>query len=281
MLLAESLDLLKEKSFKVNANQSLIVKTDLGDITTKTWDKNEVYVKIFGNNNAEKAMEFSFDQDENGVEVIGEKEGGFLSGWFKRLSLKYEIMVPANFNLNYKTAGGDIVTNKITGELKFKTSGGDIYLSNSMGELNGSTSGGDITIKNFKGTSDVSTSGGDIDIVAEGGFVSASTSGGDIKITSSNGKVNAGTSGGDVSLNYTGENQGIKLATSGGDIDIKIPSNFSAEAEIKTSGGDISSNFSNVKKSKISKSKLIGTFNNGGNSLVCKTSGGDITVREK
>ncbi len=262
-LMGGNLDLIKEKSFTVNPNQIIVVKTDLGDIKTNTWDKNEVLIKIFGNNNAEKSMEFSFDQDEKGVEIIGEKEGGFLSGWFRNINLKYEITVPENFNLEYKTAGGDISLKNISGKFNFKTSGGDISLENSNGKLISKTSGGDITIKNFTGDLEVATSGGDI------------------KIYSENGKVNATTSGGDILLNYSGKNSGIKLVTSGGDIDVKVPAALNAEVKLVTSGGDISSDLSNFRKTKITKSKLIGTLNSGGEILTCKTSGGDITVKEK
>lgn len=262
-VLASNLDLLKEKSFTVNPNQVIVVKTDLGDIKTNKWNKNEVLIKIFGNNNAEKSMEFSFDQDEKGVEVTGEKEGGFLSGWFKHIKLRYEITVPEEFNLEYKTAGGDISTKNIKGVLKFSTSGGDIYLGNSEGKLNSKTSGGDIVVNDFIGNIEVSTSGGDI------------------KIDSKGGKVFASTSGGDIDLNYSGENYGIKLATSGGDIDVKVPSTLNADVKLVTSGGDVTSNLSNLRKSEIKKSKLIGTLNNGVEILTCKTSGGDISVREK
>lgn len=279
--LAKDLELLKEKSFVVKAGQKLKVKTDVGDIIIKTWNNNEVLVKIYGDNNAKRKMEFSFDQDEHGVGVFGEKEGGKLFSWFRSIDLKYEIKVPTNFDLDLKSSGGDLVAKNINGDLVLKTSGGDIYLKNSDGILKAGTSGGDITISNFTGNADLSTSGGDIEVDANDGDLFASTSGGDIYLKSSNGEVMGKTSGGDITLDYTGNNKGISLVTSGGDIDVNLPSNLDAEVDIKTSGGDLVSNFSRNKMSKISKSKLVGNFNNGGNKLVLKTSGGDINVSEK
>jgi Toastrack DUF4097 len=278
---AKDLELIKEKSFNVQPGQLLSVKTDVGDIIIKTWNNNEVLVKIYGDRSAKAKMEFSFDQTENSIVVIGEKEGGNLFSWFSRIDLKYEIKVPKSFDLDLKTSGGDLVAKNIKGEFSLKTSGGDIYFKNANGNLNAATSGGDITLGDFNGNSDVSTSGGDIEINSENGNVYAATSGGDIFLNSSNGEVKAKTSGGDIKLNYFGENSGISLITSGGDIDVKLPYDLNADVDIKSSGGDLTSNFSKNKMSKISKSKLVGKFNNGGNQLVCKTSGGDITVYEK
>lgn len=280
-LSAKTLKLLKEKSFNVKDGQLLTVKTDAGDVIIKTWNKSEAYVKIYGDNDAKRKMEFSFDQDENGITVIGEKEGGSFFGWFNNIDLKYEIMVPSNFDLDLKTAGGDMVVKNIEGTFNLKTSGGDIYLNTTTGNLNAKTSGGDITLQKFEGDSDLSTSGGDIEVDANNGKVFASTSGGDIYLKSSKGPVSAKTSGGDITLKYSGENLGISLITSGGDIDVIVPSNLNADVDMKTSGGDLVNHFSNNKMSKISKSKLTGKFNEGGYPLVCKTSGGDIYIKEK
>ncbi|MCW8849066.1 MAG: DUF4097 domain-containing protein [Melioribacteraceae bacterium] len=278
---AKDLKLLKEKSFDVKSGQLLTLKTDAGDVIIKTWEKQEALVKIYGDRSAEQKMEFSFDQDENGIYVIGEKEGGSFFSWFSNIDLKFEIIVPHVFDLDLKTSGGDIMSKNIEGDFTIKTSGGDIYIKDGKGILVAGTSGGDITLHNFSGGSDLSTSGGDIEVDSKDGKVFASTSGGDIVLKASNGPVSAKTSGGDITLKYNGDNNGISLVTSGGDIDVVIPSNLNADVELKTSGGELDNNFSNNKMSKVSKTKLEGKFNNGGSPLICKTSGGDISIREK
>ncbi|MBK8945900.1 MAG: DUF4097 family beta strand repeat protein [Ignavibacteriae bacterium] len=277
----KELNLLQKKNFKVSSGQNLIVKTDVGDIVIKSWDKNEVDIKIFGNKNAESKMEFSFNQDEKSIEIIGEREGGKIFGWFSKIDLKYEIMVPKKFNLDLKTSGGDLVSKTIEGKLDLKTSGGDIFIENSSGKLNASTSGGDINVEKFNGNSDVATSGGDIQISNALGLVNAATSGGDIVVKSNHGEVNAETSGGDVFLDYSGNDQNISLSTSGGDIDIVVPNSINADVELKTSGGSIRNNNSEMDIISATKSKLIGKLNNGGKKIIAKTSGGDIKLSQK
>ena len=278
---AEDIKLITEKTFSVSAGELLELKTDVGDVTISTWTQDKISIKIFGNKNAEKKIEFTFDETDFGLRVIGEKYGSGILNWFNKISLKYEIILPQKFDIELKTSGGDLIVKELIGEFDMKTSGGDIILIKSSGELNCSTSGGDIEVQDFSGDCDVSTSGGDININIFEGAVIANTSGGDIEIYSQSGKINAKTSGGDVDINYNGINEGIKLGTSGGDIKLTVLPNFKADVELKTSGGKVYNEFSNSYGSKVTKQKFIGTYNSGGEVLVAKTSGGNISVTEK
>lgn len=255
---AQSLNLLHEKTFDVEPGQLLEVETDAGDIKLRTWDQNQVHIKVYGDKDAEEKMAFYFEKTSNGVLIDAEKESGF-SGWFGGIRVKYEIDVPKNFNLDMKTAGGDLFVVDLDGGVKLKTSGGDIICDNVNGEFNASTSGGDIELTKVDGN------------------ISVSTSGGDVEIRSANGKVNASTSGGDITLDYEGENKGIDLHTSGGDISIHIPNDLKAELYLRTSGGSIRCS-AEVRVHESSKYKFIGTMNGGGPELNAKTSGGDVTL---
>lgn len=255
---AQSLNLIHDKTFDVEPGQLLELETDVGDVKIRTWDRNEVHIKVYGDRDAEEDVDFYFEKTSQGVLIDAEKESGW-SGWFGGIRLKYEIDVPFNFDLDMKTSGGDMVIVDLQGTVKTKTSGGDINCDNIVGIL------------------DASTSGGDIELTKIDGEISASTSGGDVEIKSSNGKVHASTSGGDITLDYDGENEGIELGTSGGDIDVRIPDNFKAEVYLKTSGGSIKYH-AEARVRETSKYKFIGTMNGGGPELNAKTSGGDISV---
>lgn len=255
---AQGLNLLHDKTFDVEHGQLLEVETDAGDIKLRTWDQNQVHIKVYGDRDAEEEMDFYFEKTSNGVLIDAEKESGF-SGWFGGIRVRYEIDVPKNFNLDMKTAGGDLFVVDLDGTVKLKTSGGDIVCDNVTGEFNASTSGGDIELTKIDGN------------------ISVSTSGGDVEIRSANGKVNASTSGGDITLDYEGENKGIDLHTSGGDITVHIPDDLKAELYLRTSGGSIRCS-AEARVSETSKYKFIGTMNGGGPELNAKTSGGDVTV---
>jgi DUF4097 and DUF4098 domain-containing protein YvlB len=244
MNIDHDLELINEKTFPITPGKILNVDFSSGDVLVTYWDKSEVSVKIYGNENASKKMDFNIDGNDESIEVRGKNKSSG-SSWFSNIEVKVEVKVPSKFNLDINTAGGDIKCGGITGSAQLNTSGGDIWADKFSGKL------------------DVSTSGGDVYLFC------------------TDTKIEAETSGGDIKLEYTGENKGIELSTSGGDIEIKLPKDFRASIDLSTSGGEVSCSFNmkNIKKSH--ETNLVGDINSGGEKLIAHTSGGDIDVYEK
>jgi len=244
MHMDDDLQLIKEKSFDISEGNNLIVDVPGGDVTVTYWNDESVEVKIFGNEKAHDKIDFDISSDGETAEVIGNKRSS-VSSWFSNVQVEVEIKVPAKFNLDINTSGGDIKCGGISGMLMLNTSGGDIWTDKCSGNI------------------------------------SVSTSGGDVFLICKNATIEAETSGGDIELEYSGENMGIDLSTSGGDIDIKLPSDLTASLDLSTSGGDVfcSLTLSNITKSY--ETSLVGDMNGGGEEIAAHTSGGDITMKEK
>ena len=260
---SDNLKVIEEKTFQIQPGKNLKVDASSGGVSITSWDKNEVYVKILGNEKTEDKMEFKFKNDEDEVEVIAKRKS-WLTGWFSSgIKLRIEITVPKKFNTKIETSGGGINIQDVSGNLYLSTSGGGITFKNVSGKFNVSTSGGGITGINFQG---------DLD---------ASTSGGGISLSGRDSKIKAETSGGSISLDYEGDNKGIYLSTSGGGIQIKLPEDFNASAKLSTSGGRVSCNLTANNAEKISSTEFIADLNKGGNTLYAETSGGGITVSKK
>ncbi len=275
------LETIHEKTFNIQPGKNLRVETSSGDVTVTTWDKSEVYIKVLGNEKARDKVDFSFKNDDDEVSVTAKREGSFFNWFSSGIRMKFEIKVPAEFNSNINTSGGDIMIGGISGNNKLRTSGGDVWVKNTDGVLKVTTSGGEINLDSNSGQMDVSTSGGNVKAREFKGDLSASTSGGDIYLKGSNSKIFAETSGGDITLDYVGINKGIDLETSGGDIKIKLPSDFNASANMHTSGGDIECDLTANRAKRISSSRFEADLNDGGAFLTVKTSGGDISVRKQ
>lgn len=272
---------LHEKTFKTSPGKNFELKSSTGEVLVTEWDRDEVYVKISGDEDAEERMKFYFDESEDKIKVTAEKEGSLFGLFTNGIELIYEIKVPSEFNLNLHTAGGDIRLGNVSGYHDLQTSGGDFWIKNTNGVLKIHTSGGDVNLDNTAGTLDVSTSGGDIMAIGFEGKLNAETSGGDIKLKGSNSEIYAHTSGGDINVDYAGTNKGIDLSTSGGDITILLPADFDASADLSTSGGDVSCELTMNNTGKISSYKILADLNNGGLPLVAHTSGGNVVVRKK
>ncbi|MDZ7626686.1 MAG: hypothetical protein U5J96_19835 [Ignavibacteriaceae bacterium] len=139
----DDLQLIKEKSFNISPGKNLLVDISSGDVKVTYWDKDEVYIKIFGNENAMEKMNFNMEGNEELIKITGKKKSS-ISSWFSNMNVEVEIKVPAQFNLDISTAGGDIKCGGITGEAELNTSGGDIWADKFSGLMNASTSGGNI-----------------------------------------------------------------------------------------------------------------------------------------
>jgi hypothetical protein len=276
----QNLQVLQEKTFQINQGKTLKLDASSGNIEISTWDKNEVYVKISGNERAKEKVEFTFNNDENKVEVTAKTKHSFF-GWSNGIRLRFDIKVPKNFNPETHSSGGNIKLEGLNGNPYLKTSGGNIYVRNSSGNIKTNTSGGEIRVENVSGSIKLSTSGGNISANNFKGGFDAHTSGGNIKLSGNDSKIYAETSGGDIKLDYKGVNKGIELNTSGGDIEINLPADFNAAAKISTSGGHVSCDFKGNNAVKISSSKFEADINKGGNPLYVKTSGGDIEVSKR
>jgi DUF4097 and DUF4098 domain-containing protein YvlB len=278
---AEDLKLIREKSFSAKDWDNVYVNASGADVNIESWNKQETYVKVFGNRRAEEKLNISIEQESGTVRVIAKKRGSFFNWFGNNISVRIEIRVPKNQNTHIETSGGDINIANINGVFKLDTSGGDITLDNTNGKLKAETSGGDINLSVHKGEMNLSTSGGDIICNGTNGDLRAETSGGDIKISSADGKIYTDTSGGDITIDYTGINKGVEAETSGGSIHVKLPSNFKAKVHLETTGGDISNNFNNARTMHVSRGEVDAEFNGGGEILRLETTGGDVTVDQK
>ena len=97
----DDLQLIKEKSFNISSGKNLLVDISSGDVKVTYWDKAEVYIKVFGNENAMEKMNFTMEATDEMVKVTGKKKSS-ISSWFSNVNVEIEIKVPAKFNLDIK-----------------------------------------------------------------------------------------------------------------------------------------------------------------------------------
>jgi DUF4097 and DUF4098 domain-containing protein YvlB len=226
---SENEDKEKTKTFSVTRGGDLYVEINPGNITVKTWEKEEVSVKVSG---------IEEDQFKN-VEMTSEKN---------RISVRYEkgynsdeanfiITVPVKFNLELITSAGNIyVKNNIDGNVKANTNGGDVSCKNVSGNLTVESMGGNIGVDDVDGNLSVNTMGGDINIgMIKGNSAKVNTMGGEINIGKSLSGITVKTSGGDITIGNAGGDS--EFITYGGNISI---GNISGNVKMETSGGNLS-----------------------------------------
>jgi DUF4097 and DUF4098 domain-containing protein YvlB len=221
-----------EKSFSVISGGTLTIESDQGSIKVETGDRQTVEVlveKIARNQKQLDGFKVNLAQKGNDIFVGGE------SDWNSKVSVKFIIKVPQEFNLDLTTGGGAIGVADISGEVKVKTKGGNIRIGNvAQGNVEAKTAGGNINVGDVAGNLKVDTSGGNIGLGKISGKSSIDTSGGSITLAQGGSDVKAETSGGSIKIGPV--NGKVAVDTSGGGIRIGM-----AEDDViaKTSGGAI------------------------------------------
>jgi hypothetical protein len=300
-------------NFNVAPGGTLVVNVDFGSITVSTNAASGVTIDVWRKvtRKSEAAeQEFlqnypvHFTQDGATVTVRAEHGETIWRSWWSwndrnRNEAKYTIRVPAQFNVQLKTAGGGISVSDLAGDTKAGTSGGGLNFTRLHGPLDGCTSGGGIQVADCVGALKIHTSGGGITVTGGSGTLDGHTSGGPVTVKNFQGNTHVGTSGGGINIeNVAGEIEGqtsggginavlpspllhaVDLSTSGGGVTVRVPANAAFELDAATSGGGVNSELPVTVVGEVGRGHLKGAVNGGGQTIRLRTSGGGIQVKK-
>jgi hypothetical protein len=181
------------------------------------------------------------------------------------LDVNYQIAVPRKFDLQLQTAGGNIKTATVQGEVKVHTDGGQLDFDKVEGNTAGQTRGGNIRSAGCKGELVLQTDGGGITVEAfSGPFVQGITSGGPISA--------------DFAASPTGDSL---LKSNGGGVTVRLPETAAVTLDAHTDGGMVKSDLPVLTEGANGRDALRGTINGGGPSLKLETMGGNIQVGKR
>ncbi len=232
-----------ERSAPAREGGKLILRADMGsvEITPGSGNQIECRVVLRAYTGSKEMARRVFDAYHLSVRSI---EGGvvYVNGELSAprhpdhpTEAEFDIKLPARFNLDVQTQGGDIgVEGALQGEARLTTAGGDIHTTEISGPSRVETAGGGITLGNLGARAEVRTAGGSIHIGNVRGDATLETSGGGIQVGQVDGTLRAETAGGDVVI--AGATGQVVAQTAGGQIQVG-PSGGNVRAE--TAGGSI------------------------------------------
>ena len=266
-----------ERQLDLAPGGRLLLDTDDGRVTVRGGSQDGVRIRITSRrDDIDDRYRFSFESDGQRAVVKGDRRGASWFSW-RRDSIEFEIEVPTATSLELETSGGRISVEGVDGELVVDTSGGSIEIVEVRGDVDAHTSGGPIEVVNVAGDLRADTSGGSISVEDVTGDVRAETSGGSIRMEEIGGRVYAHSSGGSVSVRFAGGNaEGGDLSTSGGTVTAYVDRSVPLDIDASTSGGRVS--FDITVRGQVSKGKVQGTINGGGESLRLRSSGGNVRL---
>ena len=237
-----------KKSFSVKPGGEVVLDVDSGNVEVTTGGSGEVVIEVkrrqdkrtlSGSADAEKifqAHEVKFDQDGDQVRVTAayRSDAKKLLKGRSSMQVNYLVQVPKQFNLNLKTAAGNVGVAAIEGNVKVKTSGGNLKFGAITGSVEANSAAGNISAEGATGRGSFKTSGGNINLGSLAEEATADTAAGSISVKEAKGKLMLKSSGGDIEL---GEAMGpATLSTAAGSIRVK---SAAAALSVKTSGGNI------------------------------------------
>lgn len=253
-----------DQTFQVSPGGKLVIQVDQGSCELKPTAGDQVVIHVSrvikGGTKAQADEifadhEVTLKQDANTVTILAKKKKSLSVTPRNRpnLEVRYEVTLPRKFDVDVRTAGGDIGLGDLDGKVKAATSsgsihlkqitgaveaadaGGDIAVAECGGDLAANTSSGAIRVQQVRGKATLSNSGGDIAVADAENALVARTSSGSIRVKLVKGDLTANDAGGDIFAETVGGD--MTASTSSGAI--KVGQVKGKRAEFKNAGGNI------------------------------------------
>lgn len=162
--LASNVAAIRDSSFtrEFRAEPGGVLRIELesgGSLSIRAWD--EPIVRIQGRLGGAdwRNTRVSVERTDRGVSLRNWQE---TSGEYHSTSHRFEIMVPRQFNLELKSAGGGLTLVGVEGTFRGVTGGGNILIERAHGEADLSTGGGDVRVVDSELAGSVETGGGEV-----------------------------------------------------------------------------------------------------------------------
>jgi len=225
---------MKEINKTFDAKKNLRIETVSGDCILKASENGKITVNVKYAERIEDTFEADIQEKSNSIRV---KER-----WYGRNSggrVEWTISVPAEAEIEFSTASGDLSVESINNEVDASTASGDVTVEDSGGELEVSTASGDITIRNSKGKFDFSTASGDIKSSEVDGELDFSTASGDIKIRGSQARFELSCASGDIEASEVVIDDESEFSTASGDVDVSLEKSSEYDLDLSAASGDV------------------------------------------
>ena len=319
-LLAEEVKRVEERTFKVEPGSEVSIYGDEGRIIIKSWDRNEVYLKMTKQawgRDKEEAMKELEDiridiEQRRGRLIIEELDrdrhrhrnfrvSDIFRGRWHDTKVDYELKVPREIELDIKNDEGNIEISDIRGRIRIEIDEGEVFIRDiESDDITIHTDEGNININRVK---DLGRDPSGLFIKLDEGRLKLTdirvnelridTDEGDIIIDALSAKrVDAFTDEGDIEVDLEPVSGGkYELQADEGDIFVKLPTNASIEVDAETNDGRIKSDFDDLRSSRGKRrrydyddddeERLRGRIGNGDALLIISTDEGNINIERR
>ncbi len=257
------------KTYPVSGHADLRVSTDDGDVTIVGSNQKQIDAHVVTEGYKIGSNDVRIEESQNGDHVvISVKMPRFGFSFFggRHKSVKIELHVPRDLELNVQTSDGNVTAQNVSGHVHFSTADGNITATETHGDVRLHTGDGHIEGTGFDGTLDANTGDGNIGIAGRFDSLSLKTGDGNIEARVANGSKVAST--------WT-------IRSGDGHIDLRIAPDLNANVEARTGDGSITLDVPNFAVSgSLSHSSVHGKLNAGGGTLSVSSGDGSIHLEK-
>ncbi len=231
-------------TFPVTAKPDFRLVTDDANLNVVSSDAKEIRVNV-------TTRGWKIPDD---VKVVERQDGDHVNvevrmvhkehiSWGVNRSIRVDVTVPRETNLDLRTGDGNVVVNAVKGSGHIQTGDGNVDLNGLDGTLNASTGDGNLKVRGRFDELTLHSGDGNMAVYVEQGS----------KATAS-----------------------WVLRTGDGNLDLHLPDGFSADVDAHTGDGQITSDFPISTSGQLRENALRGKLNGGGNTLELRSGDGTI-----
>ena len=254
------------KTFTVTGHARVRVQTDDGGVRVSTGDIKQVEIRVeYAGYKLDRDLQVTTSQNGDSVEVTAKTHGSWSIFGVQRKSLRVEVHMPKDADLEVTTGDGSVEADSINGNLDVHTGDGHIRVQGAKGNIRLHTGDGYIEGSALDGRADITTGDGHVNV--EGRFDALSIKTGDGSVTA------RASRGSTVSAPWN-------IHTGDGSVDLDLPSELQANLDASTHDGRISLGIPVMVEGTFSSTKIFGKMNGGGQPIVVRTGDGSIHLNK-
>ena len=234
-------------TYPVTGKPELVVDANDGDVEVLVGSSQQVDVRVITRGwKIKDDVQITGNQSDNHVEIKLHKISRVCFGVCFQ-SIRVEVRVPRESDLNIHTDDGNVRVDSVRGNLQFETGDGDVRLRDVEGSLHADTHDGNVEVHGSFNVLNLHTGDGNIDA-----------------------EVNPASA----------PQPGWMLRSGDGNIRLRLPDNLGADLDAHSGDGEVHVGFPITASSAGNNNSVRGKINGGGISIELRTGDGDIKVEK-
>jgi hypothetical protein len=254
------------KSFVVSNRANVHIDTNDGSVSITTGDTKQVEFRVeYHGYELNKNLTIESHQQGDEVELSARIPNlwHFSLGAIRRLHI--EVRMPKDADLRVRTGDGSIKAADLSGDIDLNSGDGSLSVQSLTGTIRLHTGDGSIEGRDLDGKCDAVSGDGGIRLMGRFDVLRARSGDGAIDVRAVHGsKLDASWS----------------IGSGDGSIDVALANDLPADIEVSTGDGHISSDIPITVEGTLTKSRIHGKMNGGGQTLTIHTGDGSIRLKQ-